>query len=60
VTDLYMQCPRCGEEFKGFDAETVADAVQAHASEVHHHALDRDVVLAHLAGVRPDEYEPPS
>jgi hypothetical protein len=35
----------------------VADAVVRHAREAHQHALDRSVILAHLAGVRPDEYE---
>ena len=50
-----QQCPRCGEEFAGEDKEAVADAVVAHAREAHGHALDRDVVLAHLEGVHPHE-----
>lgn len=52
-----MTCPRCGDEFTGDDANAIADAVLKHAKIEHNHALDRHVVLAHLAGVRPDEYE---
>ena len=50
-------CPRCGDELSGEDRDAVADDVVAHARDAHGHALDRHVVLAHLAGVRPDEYE---
>ena len=48
-------CPRCGADFAGDDKEAVADAVVDHASTVHHHTLDRDVVLAHVDGVHPFE-----
>src|SRR4051812_21414480 len=61
TTDLmatYSQtCPRCGEDLVGDDRNSVADAVVAHARDAHHHELERRVVLAHLEGVRPDEYE---
>lgn len=50
-------CPRCGDEFGGEDRDTVADEVVAHAREAHHHALDRDVVRAHLEGVHPYEFD---
>ena len=46
-------CPRCGRDFRGDDKEAVADEVVEHARADHHHALDRDVVLAHLEGVHP-------
>jgi hypothetical protein len=35
--------------------EAVVDAVVEHASTVHRHTLDRDVVLAHVEGVHPFE-----
>ncbi len=50
-------CPRCGTSFVGEDADGVADEVVEHARVEHRHALDRNVVLAHLEGVRPDERE---
>ena len=50
-----MTCPRCGRDFVGDDKEAVADAVVAHAGDDHRHALDREVVLAHLEGVHPHE-----
>jgi hypothetical protein len=50
-------CPRCAEAFVGEDKDAVADAVIDHARSVHGHALDRDVVLAHLEGVHPHERE---
>ena len=50
-------CPRCGDELAGDDRDTVVDAVISHASEVHGHRLDRQVVFAHLAGVHPHEFE---
>ena len=50
-----MTCPRCGRDFAGEDKHAVADAVVAHARDDHRHALDRDVVLAHLEGVHPHE-----
>jgi hypothetical protein len=53
-----MQCPRCGREFAGNDRDQVADEVLEHAQGEHHHRLDRDVVLAHLAGVNPHDFEP--
>jgi len=52
-----QQCPRCGADFRGDDKEVVADAVVEHARVEHYHALDRDVVLAHLEGVHPHERE---
>ena len=56
---MYEQtCPRCGREFVGGDKGAVADAVVEHARAKHGHALDRDVVLAHLEGVHPHEREP--
>jgi hypothetical protein len=39
----------------GDDIAVVADAVVAHAIEEHGHRVDRDVVVAHLEGRRPDE-----
>ena len=39
----------------GEDKEAVADAVVEHARSEHGHALDRDVVIAHLEGVHPHE-----
>jgi predicted small metal-binding protein len=51
-------CPRCGLELSGDDPAAVADAVVAHARDEHRHRLDREIVLAHLEGVRPDEREP--
>ena len=48
-----LTCPRCGDEFVGDDKERVADEVIDHAKGQHDHALDRDVVLAHLNGVHP-------
>ena len=48
-------CPRCGRSFAGEEKDGVADDVVEHARVAHHHALDRNVVLAHLEGVRPDE-----
>ena len=54
--DTYeQQCPRCGRSFVGEDANGVADEVVEHARMEHRHPLDRNVVLAHLEGVRPDE-----
>ena len=50
-------CPRCGADFTGDDKDAVADAVVEHALVVHRHALDRDVVLAHLEGVHPHDRE---
>ena len=50
-------CPRCGDELSGDDRDAVADAVVAHARDAHGHGLERRIVLAHLAGGRPDEYE---
>ena len=50
-------CPRCGQQFIDGDKEVVADAVIEHARVEHHHALDRDVVLAHLEGVHPHDRE---
>lgn len=50
-------CPRCGQEFEANHAVDVADAVVAHALDAHHHHLDRRVVLAHLDGAHPDDYE---
>ena len=53
---MYSQtCPRCGADFEGDDKKAVADSVVAHASSEHAHALDRNVVLAHLEGVHPYE-----
>jgi hypothetical protein len=52
-----QQCPRCGAEFGGEDKEAVADLVVAHATS-HGHALDREVVLAHLEGVHPHDRDP--
>ena len=50
-------CPRCGQEFVGKDKDAVADAVVEHARTEHQHALDREVVLAHLEGVSPHDRE---
>ncbi|HKY17088.1 MAG TPA: DUF1059 domain-containing protein [Microthrixaceae bacterium] len=55
--NYFQTCPRCGEEFAGDDRDAVVDAVVAHARDEHHHTLERRIVLAHLDGVRPDEYE---
>ena len=44
-----------GRDFTGDDKDAVADAVVEHARVEHRHALDRDVVLAHLEGVHPHE-----
>ena len=55
---MYSQiCPRCGRNFIGEDRAAVADDVVEHARVEHRHALDRDVVLAHLEGVHPYERE---
>ena len=55
---IYEQtCPRCGVAFSGDDKDAVADAVVEHARVEHRHALDRDVVLAHLEGVHPHDRE---
>jgi hypothetical protein len=51
-----QQCPRCGAKFSGENKDEVANAVLAHA-ETHGHRLDRNTVLAHLEGIRPDERE---
>jgi len=52
----YQQaCPRCGREFVGEHKHAVADAVVEHARIDRHHALDQDIVLAHLEGVHPHE-----
>ena len=50
-------CPRCGKDFAGEDKDAVADSVVEHARLEHRHALDREVVLAHLEGVHPYERE---
>lgn len=50
-------CPRCGRDFTGDDKDAVADAVVEHARTHHGHALDRNIVLAHLEGVHPFERE---
>ena len=50
-------CPRCGQDFSDPDKDAVADAVVEHARTDHQHRLDREVVLAHLEGVRPGERE---
>jgi hypothetical protein len=56
---IYSQlCPRCGQEVAGSDARRVADAVVAHARDVHNHALDRAVAMAHLQGRHPFDDEP--
>lgn len=52
-----MTCPRCGEEFFAPDRDSLADAVVDHARSDHGHHLDRYVVLAHLDGVRPEDFE---
>ena len=53
---LYEQlCPRCGDAFSGDDMEEVADAVVVHARDAHSHRIDREVVLAHLEGVHPNQ-----
>ena len=46
-------CPRCGREFVNEDKEIVADEVVEHARLDHRHALDREIVLAHIEGVHP-------
>jgi predicted small metal-binding protein len=52
----YQQtCPRCGDELIGDEKEAVADAVVEHALSAHRHALDRDIVLAHLDGRHPHD-----
>ena len=48
-----LTCPRCGDEFVGDDREGVADQVIEHARGKHGHALDREIVIAHLDGVHP-------
>jgi hypothetical protein len=48
-------CPRGGRDFEGDDKDTVADAVVDHARDEHRHALDREVVLAHLEDVHSHE-----
>jgi hypothetical protein len=50
-------CRRCGDEFDGDDKEVVANAVVEHARDAHQHRLDREVVLAHLEGVRPGDLD---
>lgn len=50
-----QMCPRCGRNFDGEDKDAVADAVVEHARADHHHALDKNVVLAHLERVHPYE-----
>jgi len=56
---IYSQtCPRCGDDFSGEDKDSIADQVVEHARVDHRHALDRDVVLAHLEGVHPEERDP--
>jgi predicted small metal-binding protein len=50
-------CPRCGEDFTGADRDAVADDVVAHARDAHRHSLERRVVLAHLAGVNPNDFD---
>jgi predicted small metal-binding protein len=57
VMPFEQACPRCGADFAGDDEDAVADAVVEHARVVHRHALDRDVVLAHLEGVHPHDRE---
>ncbi len=52
-----QQCPRCGAEFAGDDKDEVADSVVVHAV-THGHRLDRQVVLAHLEGVHPNDRDP--
>ena len=52
-----QMCPRCGADFAGDDKERVADDVVAHAREVHSHALERRIVLAHLEGAHPFEHD---
>ena len=54
---LSQTCPRCGRDFGGDDKEDVADRVVEHARVEHKHALDREIVLAHLEGVHPYERE---
>ncbi len=46
-------CPRCGVDLDGDDKEQLADDVVRHARDVHRHALDREIVLAHIEGVHP-------
>ncbi len=53
---MYEQtCPRCGRDLVGENKNEVADAVVEHARIEHRHPLDRDIVLAHLDGVHPQE-----
>lgn len=52
---LSQSCPRCGETFSGTEPTDIADAVVGHARDAHQHSLDREVVLAHLAGRRPGD-----
>ena len=51
-------CPRCGRDFDGDDRDALADAVVEHARVDHEHALDRNIVLAHLEGAHPDDRDP--
>ena len=53
-------CARYGREFVGEHKHAVADAVVEHARLDHHHALDRDIVPAHLEGVHPHERDEPA
>jgi predicted small metal-binding protein len=55
--DYSQTCPRCGQDVRGDDKNGVADSMVEHASLEHRHALDRDVVLAHLEDVHPHERE---
>lgn len=56
---IYSQtCPRSGDDFRGGDKDSIADRVVEHARVEHRHALDRDVVLAHLESVHPHAREP--
>jgi len=57
IAVLSQTCPRCGRDFGGDDKEDVADRVVEHARVEHKHALDREIVLAHLEGVHPYERE---
>jgi len=52
-----MTCPRCGRDFSGDGPDVITDAVITHAATITAHALGRDVVRAHLAGVHPHDYE---
>ena len=55
VVAYSQTCPRCGRDFTGDDRDLVADDVVEHARLEHGHALDRDIVLAHLIGAHPFE-----